>query len=293
MNVTALKHAALAAMPMSLVKQYTRLFNPAQYRKEFKKWGSGKGPNPHRIYIPAGKKPLLDRQLTVDPKVEQFLTQHGYIIDNYMLGTAINVKTKKTAMITDLLKDNLKLAEGFESDPQRATANMLEGKSLVVISRHPYDIAGIAFGRIWKAWQGDEIASIKDFIRNGTLVAYRTKLDGRNVGRPAGAVLIDAYKNFKRPNVHALHPRTGQSANHPVLAATASAFAGNYNKSLPDGAYFCVCPNGKNKVIFLKGGKLTNEQVAEAYNTGRLSSEDLEVLRSYGIHHDSSSRVFE
>ena len=283
MNVTALKHAALAAMPLSLAKQYTRLFNPIRYKKEFDKWGSGNGPRPYRIYIPVGKKPLQDRHVVPDFNVSSWLGDNGYIIDNYLLGTATNVKTKKTAMIADLLKNESALLQMFENNPARASAKLLAGKSLLVISRHPYDIAGTAFGRKWTS-SSDHQSEIARDIRDGSLVAYHVKADDRNINRPASHIMLGAYQpvGATGSNAPALMPEDDQYTPTPAaLFATAQAFANKINKSRPDGLYVRTYAPHAYKILFLKNGKPARQAATDAYNGGELTPAVSQLLSEY------------
>ena len=88
---------SLSAVPLSMAKPYMALLNRHLYDNIFRKYGSGNKKWPARIYIPVGSKPV--QPVEPSPAVKEAVESMGYVVDNYLAGTAIQRDGKRTMRI--------------------------------------------------------------------------------------------------------------------------------------------------------------------------------------------------
>jgi hypothetical protein len=143
--------------------------------------------------------PQEEIKVEPNPVVTSALKDLGYEIDNYKLGLA--VKDRRKIKIGRVLSKNPAALKVYMEDPARAgTQKKYEG----VISRHPYDIAGMSTDRGWTSCQDlirdPETACeyVPADIQAGTLIAYMIKTGDRDIKSPVGRILIKPYINTKR-----------------------------------------------------------------------------------------------
>lgn len=93
------------------------------------------------------------------------------------------------------------LMKKFKNDPKRALSK--DEKFDIIISRHPYDIAGQSTGRSWISCMtlptkekraGDHCSYVRNDIVSGTIVAYLVRAGDNNISRPVSRVLIKPVK---------------------------------------------------------------------------------------------------
>jgi hypothetical protein len=188
------------ALSLKTAKKYTKA-SKGKYKEILDDIFKGE----HRIYI------LLDIQrqaLKTTPlikKIKSYIeTDKKIPIEEFdYIGGYIKSK-KQTMKIGRLIKDNIKLAKSFEQDPLRASKDLL-----IVISRHPYDIAGMSTDRGWASCMalGDKLPGrkrtspggyseyVKKDIEAGTLIAYLISNKDRNINNPLSRVLLKPYKS--------------------------------------------------------------------------------------------------
>jgi hypothetical protein len=124
-----------------------------------------------------------------------------------------NIPFKLGRVIQKYLPEQTELLKTFNSDPFR----QIFGKELqIVISRHPYDIAGMSTDRNWSSCtdlgterivykskrssppaKGSNARFIEDEIRVGSLVAYLIMANDTNIQKPISRILIKPYKSTK------------------------------------------------------------------------------------------------
>ncbi|MFA5025407.1 MAG: hypothetical protein WC503_02800 [Candidatus Shapirobacteria bacterium] len=183
------------ALSLSRAKYYTKMYNKELHDKVFK----GK----NRITIPFKNEEVSDY---VDPDISNLLYNLGWNIISYIKGTVykINDPEKKVRKLIDILnKEDLgpmnkvrkELIKTFTNDPKRKGANIQD--AYIVISRHPYDIAGMSTGRGWTSCMnldnGAEAHYVPLEIKGGTIVAYLVKGHDKNITRPIGRVAIRPF----------------------------------------------------------------------------------------------------
>lgn len=141
------------ALKPSQFRKYAKAFNRERYADIFKKLGNEyeHDRNYYRIYIPLGKEEKSGPVSNVEKEVTDFLTQNGYQVLDYIKGIAKFGESKNTTSIgkvlTRLKADDL--IKKFVSDEARKALTSDIDNLMVVISRHPYDIAGSDTDRNW------------------------------------------------------------------------------------------------------------------------------------------------
>ena len=186
---------SLSAVPLSMAKPYMALLNRHLYDNIFRKYGSGNRKWPARIYIPVGSKPV--QPVEPSPAVKEAVESLGYVVDNYLAGTAIQRDGKRTTRIGKLLSKDKNILRAFESDPKRKGHKVSQGELMVVISRHPYDIIGMSFDRGWTSCMnlkdGSNRRRLKDAVKAGVLVSYLVKATDANINNPIARILLVPY----------------------------------------------------------------------------------------------------
>jgi hypothetical protein len=185
---------SLSAIPLSMVKKYVRS-NLNHYSNIFNRYGTGKGKEKYRIYIPLGdNKPVVQ---TDAPKVVvDELQQQGYEVENYIAGIARKSGTNRSVRIGRLLKSE-EAKKTFETDPKRKAGKVANNELIAVISRHPYDVVGMSFDRGWTSCMNLETGSnrlyLEEDVKHGTLVAYLIRNNDKNINAPIARVLLKPY----------------------------------------------------------------------------------------------------
>ena len=141
------------ALKPSQFRKYVKAFNRERYNDIFKSLGNKyeHDRNYYRIYIPLGKEEKSGPISIVEKEVTNFLEQNGYQVLDYVKGIAKFGEAKNTTTIgkvlTRLKADDL--MKKFVSDESRKALTSDAESLMVVISRHPYDIAGSDTDRNW------------------------------------------------------------------------------------------------------------------------------------------------
>ena len=198
--------------------QYRDIFKKidADYKTRYKDWFDGKW----RIYLNIGQAKQDQGSDLVAPKQIQDLVQsQGYKVDDYKKGIAVAADGKRIIKIGKLIQkaakdkpedENIKkVQKDFEQRLSGKEAKSSEG-NLVVVSRHPYDIAGQSTDRGWTSCKrlGDGINAyyIPSEIDSGYLVAYEIDNKDLNIRSPKGRILIVPYVNENDPKENFLLP---------------------------------------------------------------------------------------
>ena len=138
---------------------------------------------------------------------------HGVCTVEYRNGSQNQVKIGKILVKEDVKWNGAPAINLFNSDPARL-GRSLEEKSMsddlcIIVSRHPYDIAGMSYDRDWTSCMNIEDGDCRDMpeydIRYGTLVAYLCDTDDTNINRPYARFLIKPYK-LQRPGYRGFSP---------------------------------------------------------------------------------------
>ena len=198
------------ALPLNYAKQITK---SVDWKARHDEWFGGKP----RVYVPLVQK-LSDEENVasgIELMIKDILEQNGYELIDYQ-----NARAKKKGddrgqevKLGKLLQRfNKELLAQFEKDPKRFAKGQADKQPLVVISRHPYDIAGMTQDRKWWNTSCKDLG-IKNVYGEGThegayaryikhevaqlLIAYLIKPDDKNIKNPIARVILVPYANRK------------------------------------------------------------------------------------------------
>jgi len=148
-----IKTIVTEALRPSQFRNYVGAFNRERYSDLFKSLGDkyGHDKNYYRVYIPLESQKRKGPISGVEKQVTDFLKTNGYQVLDYIKGTVRFGDAKNTTTIGKVLT-RLKadeLMKKFVSDESRKSLTSDIGDLMIVISRHPYDIAGADTDRNW------------------------------------------------------------------------------------------------------------------------------------------------
>lgn len=185
---------------------------PSQYRKYVRAWDREKydraifPKGEYRIYLPLHKSEE-NKEIVVPQEIEKVLTINGYTLVDYIGGKAKDKYGRDTTIGKILGRFAPNLKSTFDNDPQRKGSKGDEA-SLIVISRHPYDIAGMSTDRGWTSCMNLVSGGNKKYVmanvKGGSLIAYLVDKNDLNINRPKARVLINPFINKDNPNEVAL-----------------------------------------------------------------------------------------
>lgn len=242
----------------------TEALRPSQYRDlvkgwdesrladAFQQWPGAKNRTATRLYFDfPSSQPEAQPPDWVADKIQQL----GYDIVNYRQGLARkktgNQNPTKIGKILsaaaqqgdDEANNALRL---FQNDSQR-TSTRAEYRG--VVSRHPYDVAGMSTDRGWTSCQdltrGSRCEYVPRDIRAGTLVAYMINKDDDNIEKPVGRILLKPYINKNKETAYAPHKEEYGSVNSEFRQAV-YRFATWLNSQQGISGAFTLDPNVYN-----------------------------------------------
>ena len=163
----------------------------------------------------------------------------GYVVDNYLAGTAIQRDGKRTTRIGKLLSKDKDILRAFESDPKRKGNKVAQGELVVVISRHPYDVIGMSFDRGWTSCMnlkdGSDKKYLKEAVKAGVLVSYLVKATDANINNPIARILMVPY--HRKAGGTVLVPDGSYGDAPASFRKIVSTFCTWANSGSPDGVY--------------------------------------------------------
>jgi hypothetical protein len=199
------------ALKPSQYRDLVKGWDSSRLADAFQQWPGEKNRTATRLYIdlPA------TQTVQTDPQVYNKLQQLGYDVVDYTRGLARKKDgnqnpTKIGKILTAAAQAGDDTANAilqkFQNDPKRASTR---AEYQGVISRHPYDIAGMSTDRGWTSCQdlvgGSRCQYVPQDIRAGTLVAYMITKDDVNINSPVGRILLKPYINDQNQTAYALH----------------------------------------------------------------------------------------
>ena len=159
--------------------------------------------------------------VSVDPDVGEHLANHGYDIKDYRKGLVTKktivgnpdkgiprrekVVEEKIGSVLEKTKAPESIKKAYVNDPSRTAfkSSAISGGHHVVISTHPYAIAGASTGTDWKSCMnmddGSNAHHLKDDSETGTHVAYLVHHDDPTAfktglpSRPLARVMLKAH----------------------------------------------------------------------------------------------------
>jgi hypothetical protein len=185
---------------------------PSQYRKYEKGWDHTKQAElfggKYRIYLPLEKyvddSDDKQEESSVKSRLHDTLSTFGYELVDYKKGIAKD-KYKRDVSVGKVLNklqsknpEIIELRKEFEQDPVRFGLKQKSMEKLVVISRHPYDIAGQSTGRGWTSCKNLKTGKYVKHVCPETkydLIAYLINVNDRNIENPLGRLMIHCYQS--------------------------------------------------------------------------------------------------
>lgn len=170
-------------------------------------WGETKAPiEISKHVIPKGQDrivvPLSDpHDAMADPRIESHLKQHGYEVADYKRGKAKDKYGREVniAKVLDKTQAAPVLKHHFLTDPNRS--HKLHDNLQVVISRHPYDVAGMSTNQHWTSCldmsTGIEAGRLPNEVHSGTHVAYLTHKGDDTAKEPLARIALKPFKEEK------------------------------------------------------------------------------------------------
>lgn len=186
----------MEALKFSQVRTFLKNWDKSRYKSIFSNSKYKKDRNAFRIYIPISNEKISSNDIKPIPAIESFLTQNGYSIIDYRKGIVFDENKKQQIKIGKVLQkfDRNDLLNLFNTDKNREATR---SQHIVVISRHPYDIAGMSTDRGWTSCMNLNTGQYRKYvpidIREGTIVAYVIKREDKNITNPVGRILIKPF----------------------------------------------------------------------------------------------------
>ena len=223
------------ALPLSVAREYRKGWDGVHYldwpNNPYRQWFDNK----FRVYLP-----LIEEEIFTPPEppddIVEVLAKYNFEVLDYEEGTAKGTsetnkkqtttiarilsrawndakKTGDTAQIEqaknrlDSFNKELRDMKQEKKEREERGNKAVDEEHLVVICRHPYDIAGMSTGidgtRGWVSCQtvihsmnpigSLQYCAVKADIKRGTLIAYYIEKDDKNIRNPLGRMLIKPY----------------------------------------------------------------------------------------------------
>lgn len=183
-------------IPLSISKHYVKDWNKSRLSDWFD--------NKYRIYLPLKQEESLLASLKSDLEkdIELAISHTQFKIKDYKSGVAIDTKNNRDIKLGKVLQRiDPKLLQQFSSAEDRMGTKMQ--KLEVVISRHPYDIAGQSYDRGWTSCKDLSGGNNSKFISSevhSTLIAYLIYDNDKNIQKPIARILLNQFLD-ERGNV--------------------------------------------------------------------------------------------
>lgn len=184
------------AISLSQAKPYIKEFVRDRYVEIFNKYKKSWQKTNYRIFIPFTGTQISTEDIEIPYEIKSFLNSKNIKIDDYIKGYGIDDKGRKIKL-GKVLQDNPNILQKFVNDEQRKAGKNTD--FYAVISRHPYDIAGMSTGRGFESClnieHGCNAHKVIEDVREGTLVAYCITDTDKNIQHPLGRLRIHPYVN--------------------------------------------------------------------------------------------------
>lgn len=276
------------ALPLSVAKTYRKEWDPFKYESLFRRFTDD--PKAYRIYIPLEAE-KTEKEVVVPPSISKALFDAGFTIEDYIEGFAKKGNQRiKIGKILQRIDPSLKSA--FDSDAQRQGKNTsgLE----VVISRHPYDVAGMSTDRGWSSCMalatkdnpsgGVNKRYVLSDVKQGTIIAYLINKNDRNIKKPVARMLIKPFIEKKTKEVILVAEGQVYGTSSRKFKSTVNKWLGEVNKDKITGLY-AVAPklysDDLKPSVYHVGdtSNLTKDQIIKILDKG--SADTLERISPY------------
>jgi hypothetical protein len=275
---------AAEALKPSQYRSMVKGWDSSRLADAFQQWPGQKNRTATRLYIDL---PSTQTVAQAPDWVSEKIQQLGYEIVDYTRGlaqkkTGNQNSTKIGKILTAAAQQGDSEATDalrfFQNDQQR-TSTRAEYRG--VISRHPYDVAGMSTDRGWTSCQdlvrGSQCHYVPQDIRAGTLVAYMIKKDDVDLKAPVGRVLLKPYINNQNQTAYAPHKESYGSVTDEFLQAV-NRFAGWLNRQRGITGAFELHPdvydsdNEQPRIVTVSPDATEQEQIDLVRRDGRYIS---------------------
>ena len=254
-----------------------------------------------RIAFPYGETPLED-------DIKMLLRKYDYNVLDFNNNDALRIaKTEKgnkaqPIKITKALANisRLKDKDGNIIEPKAknfvdlfADGKSREGKAMekklgliVIFARHPYDIAGMSYGRTWRSCMHLTDGQLRDFVKkdieNGTIAVYLTKATDEGLSNPLARVLVKPYVNVGNENDVILYPeaKTYGKIDNPkkFIDYLDSVLEKVQNISADYKLLSCLNPDSTREVVRPKNNVTRENILSKLENGDKLNNVELNLL---------------
>ena len=244
---------------MRIFEIINEALKPSEYRPYVKGWDKAKWNDifdgKYRLYIPLIGSAGAGTEIDPNPKVADALASVGFIISDYAKGLATKSDSLKNTQykIGKIIADprfeiDPSIKSLFDNDPARASVKTVSDDLLVVISRHPYDVAGMSTDRGWSSCMNLRTGINKEYVamdvKYGTLVAYLIHKDDTNIKSPIARMLIKPFVNVFDPSEVAFGVENKVYGTAPVsFAKTVVDWADSMNEQRKLNGVYMFSPN--------------------------------------------------
>lgn len=189
-------------------------------------------PNNHRITIP----------LVHEDPIKDHLENNGHTDVNYEKGTVKDSHGRETRIGKALVRTKAEphLIKRFNDDSARKALGKSSDTHEVIISRHPYDVAGMSTGKRWNSCMdmktGENAHYLPGEIRNGTHVAYlvaKGVKHGVSLHEPVARIALKKYKSEDSEH-EILRPSDTYGAGGGAFEHTVRAFTEKHFPAKPE-----------------------------------------------------------
>ena len=272
------------ALPLSLARKYRKKWDPMKYHELFSRYTDD--PKAYRIYLPLIQPGSKATAVVKAPEhIQKAIEDAGFVIDDYLEGMA-SKGNQKIKIGKILQRVDPKLKNEFDSDPLRRGKNTATLE--VVISRHPYDIAGMSTDRGWsscmqlKTKDNDEAGMNKHYVmhdvKEGTIIAYLIDKKDRNIKKPKARILLKPFVEKKSKEVILVADNTYGTSSE-AFRYTVNKWLSEVNKGKITGLYAIkpkIYQDGESSTYHINSNdKLTLDQIRHVLEDGNEATKEL------------------
>lgn len=310
------------ALTIKQAKPYVKAWDPNFHKQVFEK-ELRKDKHAYRIYLPFETN--KHKQIHISPELLSYLQSaipnKPYTTDaeNYSQGLAYEVAnpTRKLGIGKMLARSESQesdqrrksqlqaLKKKFDADPQRAAH---KADKLIVISRHPYDVAGMSTDRGWASCMdivdGINREYVLTDVKKGSIIAYLINSTDLNINRPLARILIKPYHQKDNPESLVMMGDMVYGTAPPEFKQQVDAWINSrYNEGkgglycLAKGIYSDLIPD---KILLVSDQQLAQMPVQDVVKLGkkddaiwiriaRLRSDADEILTQIAEKHDTKA----
>jgi hypothetical protein len=172
------------------------VLQPSEYRQVVKGWNkerwAGLFKGKYRLYFPLESS---TSNIIPNKQVVDFLDSNGFAVKDYANNLAIDTKGREKR-IGSIIAKNPTIKKLYDNDPARQ-GSKVKSHQIVVISRHPYDIAAMSTDRGWTSCMNIRDGENKHYIpieiEAGTIIAYLIDKNDKNINDASARVLIKPF----------------------------------------------------------------------------------------------------